>query len=267
VRNVTRPRCGLLYTSAIVTKSLLLMFACALSAMPQHSSVKLSNPFQTPQDRLEGAATFRSQCASCHGADGKGGHGGSDLTRGQFKYAVSEDAMFRIVGSGIPGTAMPGFALSGQQTWQVVAYIYSLAPAHGSGVGDAKRGEQLVTVNQCMRCHAADAPDLAVAARHRSRSELRQSILEPAASVAPEYWSWRGTLRGGKVLEGRRLNEDTFSVQVMDREGRLRTIDKGELTSSNVEPRSAMPSFAGKLNVKDLDDVLAYLESLRGGKQ
>ncbi|MEP7367861.1 MAG: c-type cytochrome [Acidobacteriota bacterium] len=250
-----------------MTKSFLLLFACAAAAWPQHSSVKLSNPFQTPQDRLEGAETFRTQCASCHGADAKGGHGGTDLTRGQFKYAVSEDAMFRIIGTGIPGTAMPGFAFSGAKQWQVIAYIDSLGPGHASGTGDAKRGATLVESNKCMGCHAANAPNLADAAARRTRSELRQSILEPAADVAPEYWRWRGTLRDAKVVEGRRLNEDTYSVQVIDRSGKLLTIDKRQLASSTIEPHSSMPSFAAKLKGKDLEDVLAYLESLRGGNQ
>jgi cytochrome c oxidase cbb3-type subunit 3 len=250
-----------------VTKSLLLLFACAAAAWPQHSSLKLSNPFQTPQDRMEGAATFRAQCASCHGADGKGGHGGSDLTRGQFKYAVSEDAMYRVISKGIPGTAMPGFTFNGAKGWQLITYIDSLGPAHGAGLGDAKRGAVLFEANQCMRCHAANAPDLAAAATRRTRSELRQSIVEPGAEVPPEYWRWRGTLRDAKVVEGRRLNEDTFSVQLMDRTGKLLTIDKRDLATSTMEPSSPMPSFAAKLKGKDLEDLLAYVESLRGGNQ
>lgn len=248
-------------------KTSVLLFACAAAAWPQHSSLKLTNPFQTPQDRMEGAATFRSQCASCHGADGKGGHGGSDLTRGQFKYAVSEDAMYRVISKGIPGTAMPGFTFNGAKGWQLITYIDSLGPAHGSGTGDARRGAALFAANQCARCHASGAPDLAVAAGRMTRSELRQSIVEPAASVAPEYWAWRGTRRDATVIEGRRLNEDTYSVQVMDRQGRLRTIEKGDLAKWSIEPRSQMPSFAAKLAGKDLDDVVAYVESLRGGNQ
>ena len=246
-------------------KTFLLLAVYALAAWPQHSSVKLSNPFQSPRDRLEGAVTYRSQCASCHGVDGKGGHGGSDLTRGQFKYAVSEEAMYRVISKGIPGTAMPGFTFNGARGWQLVTYIASLSAGAGTATGNAKRGAELVGAHGCMKCHAADAPDLADAAERMTRSELRQSIGEPDAAVAPEYWKWRGTLRDAKVIEGRRLNEDTFSVQVIDRSGQLRTVDKQELASSTIEPRSPMPSFATKLTGKDLEDVLAYLESLRGG--
>ena len=250
-----------------MTKSFLLLVTGAIAAWSQHSTVKLNNPFQTPQDRLEGAATFRSQCANCHGADGKGGNGGTDLTTGQFKYAVSEDAMFRVIGKGIPGTAMPGFALSGAKAWQVIAFINSLAPTHGAAAGDAKRGAELFASHQCMRCHWDTAPDLANTAGRMTRSELRQSILDPSASVAPEYWKWRGTMRDARVVEGRRLNEDTYSVQILDRNGRLVTIDKKDMVASTLDPGSPMPPFAQKLSGKDLDDILAYIEGLRGGNQ
>ncbi|MFN0106430.1 MAG: c-type cytochrome, partial [Bryobacteraceae bacterium] len=45
----------------------------------EHSTTKLGNPFTSPVDRQAGAMFFRSQCASCHGQDGKGGAAGPDL--------------------------------------------------------------------------------------------------------------------------------------------------------------------------------------------
>src|SRR5690348_8541212 len=94
------------------------VFAVAL--LGQHSTTSLSNPYNTAQDRVEGAATFRSQCASCHGSDAKGTTAGPDLSRGQFKHAVTEEAMFRVITKGVSGTTMPGFALNGKTAWQVV---------------------------------------------------------------------------------------------------------------------------------------------------
>lgn len=256
----------MLYTAPIVLRGLFCLLAGAAAAWCQHSTFKLSNPFQTPQDRAEGAIVYRSQCASCHGADGKGGGGGPDLTRGQFKHAVSEEAMFRVINKGIAGTTMPGFSLNGAKVWQVITHLASLQAARGEGGGNARRGAELAAALQCARCHAGGAPDLALAAARMSRPELRQALLEPGAEVATEYWSWTGTLRNGTKVEGRRLNEDTFSIQVMDKGGRLRTIDKRELAQSALEAKSPMPSFQGKLAGKDLDDVLAYLESLREGR-
>ena len=236
------------------------------AAWGQHSSLKLSNPFQTPEDRAAGAIVFRGQCASCHGVDGKGGHGGPDLTRGPFKHAVSEEAMFRVISKGVPGTAMPGFKLDGARTWQVITYIASLGAGAAAGRGDAERGAKLTAGLRCAGCHDGAAPDLARTAERLSRSELRLALMDPGAEVAPEYWLWRGKLHDASLVEGRRLNEDTFSVQVAERSGRLRTIDKRDLAEASIEPRSSMPSFAGKLSARDLDDVLAYLESLRGGR-
>ncbi len=248
-----------------MSRAIVILLAAG-AAWGQHSSLKLTNPFQTPEDRAAGADVFRAQCASCHGVDGKGGHGGPNLTRGPFKHAVSEEAMFRVISKGVPGTAMPGFTMNGARTWQVITYIASLGAGAAVVRGDASRGAKLVAGLRCAGCHDGAAPDLARTAERLSLPELRLALVDPGAEVAPEFWYWRGRLRDATTVEGRRLNEDTFSVQVAERSGRLRTIDKRDLAEASIEARSPMPSFAGKLSETDLDDVLAYLESLRGGR-
>lgn len=230
----------------------------------QHSTTKLGNPYATPDDRMEGAVAFRSQCASCHGPDGKGGAGGPDLSRGQFKTAVSDEAMFRVITKGVPGTTMPGFALNGKSAWQIVTYIRGLNAQSGPAPGDAQRGSALFTELKCGGCHTRGAPRLDEAAARLTRAELRQALVDPNAQVAAEYWRWRGTLSDGSSVEGRRLNEDTFSVQILARDGRLRTLTRDRIRTSELEQRSPMPSFSQKLNGQDLDHMVAYLESLRG---
>jgi len=254
----------MLYTAAIVHRFGFLLIAVVAAAFGQHGSTfQLKNPFQSARDREEGGAIFRYQCASCHRADGRGGSGGSNLAGGAFKYAVSEEAMYRVITQGIPGTAMPPFPSGGVRVWQVITFIASLREGPRGENGNAQRGSHLVDLHGCLKCHASGAPELPDAARRLSHSELRQALLEPDATVAPEYWGWKGTLRGQQVVEGRRLNEDTFSVQVMDRSGRLRTIPKTALLKVVHEPRSPMPSYQGKLKESEIDDVLTYLESLR----
>lgn len=171
--------------------------------------------------------------------------------------------MFRVITQGIPGTAMPPFPSGGVRVWQVITYIASLREGPRNFTGNAQRGRSLVEKQGCLQCHSLAAPEFVDAARRLSRSELRQALLEPDAWVAPEYWAWKGTLRGQRVVEGRRLNEDTFSVQVMEKSGRLRTIPRSSLLKVVHEPRSSMPSFQGKLGENDIDHILTYLESLR----
>jgi putative heme-binding domain-containing protein len=239
-------------------------FVCAVPVWCQHSTTTLSNPFNTNEDRRAGAVTFRSQCASCHGSDAKGTTAAPDLSRGQFKHAVSEEAMFRVITKGIPGTTMPGFALDGRNAWQVVSFIYGLNVARGESAGDAQVGAALFAKMKCGGCHTAGAPNLRDAAAKLSRSELRQSLLEPDAVVAPEYWRWRGKLKNGSTVEGRRFNEDTFIVQLLGDDKRLRTIYKKDVESSELSKRSPMPSFRDRLNAAEVDHVIAYLESMRG---
>jgi len=63
-------------------------------------------------------------------------------------------------------------------------------------------------------------------------------------------------------------NEDQFSVQVMDTRERIQGYLREDMRSVSNEKKSAMPVFGpDKLSDADLDDLLAYLESLQGTSQ
>ena len=72
------------------------------------------------------------------------------------------------------------------------------------------------------------------------------------------------TAKDGKVVTGRRLNEDTYSVQILDDNGRLVTLLKADLKDLQVLTTSLMPSVRGKLNPDEVSDLIAYLISLKG---
>jgi putative heme-binding domain-containing protein len=242
-----------------------LLLAAAWIAHGQHSSATITNPYNSADDRTQGGRTYRSQCAACHGPDAKGGSGGPDLSRGRYKHAASEEAMFRVITKGVPGTAMPGFALDGKLAWQLVAFLRGLNEETGGITGDARRGARLFIEVKCATCHSGKAPDLGDAALRLTRAELRLALLDPDAEVAPEYWQWRWRLSNGSSVEGRRMNEDTYSVQAL-LAGRLRTIAKHDIVNSEHVKKSKMPSF-GKLPSQDIDDIVAYLVAMRGAGQ
>jgi hypothetical protein len=60
-------------------------------------------------------------------------------------------------------------------------------------------------------------------------------------------------------------NEDTFSVQVIDQDERLRSFLKGRVKSVIHENTSLMPIYTEQtLSDGDLQGVVPYLSSLRG---
>jgi cytochrome c oxidase cbb3-type subunit III len=230
-------------------------------ARGQESTAAITNPFNSEADVARGEATFRSQCASCHGKDGRGGAQGPDLSTGSFRRATTDESLFQIINKGIPGTVMPAFALNPGPAWQVVAYIRSLALARQNqrAAGDAGRGEELFRANGCGKCHLASGPDLASIGRKRTRAELRQSLIDPQADVPSAWWRFKAVTRDGRQLAGMRLNEDTFTIQYRDQAGKLRSVARSDLATVDFERKSPMPSYAGKLSEEQIQDLLSYL--------
>jgi hypothetical protein len=70
--------------------------------------------------------------------------------------------------------------------------------------------------------------------------------------------------RSGEKIRGRRLNEDTSTVQVLDDHERLRSFVKAELKQYTIETTATMPSYKDRLSADETADVVAYLISLKG---
>ena len=248
-----------------------LLFLPALAGLyAQHGSTP-DRPFSTPEDEAAGARSFRSQCAACHGGDATGGVVGPSLATGNFKNGGSDEALFRVITKGVPGTAMTAFPLGGREVWQLIAYLRSvnIGKAAGEAKGDAAKGEQVFNANGCGHCHTNGkaggftGPDLSEIGSHRSLAQLESSILSPDADVAPDYWSLRAKTKTGQTITGIRLNEDMTSFQIREASGRLQSVLKTNLASYEIVRTSPMPSFRSKISAPDLQDLVAYLASLR----
>jgi hypothetical protein len=74
----------------------------------------------------------------------------------------------------------------------------------------------------------------------------------------------RIVMKDGRTLRGRRLNEDTYSVQIIDDKERLVSLMKSDMKEYEVITTSPMPSYRGKLSNEEIADLVAYLLSLRG---
>jgi len=225
----------------------------------------------TPADIEEGGRLFRSNCVGCHGPEGNMVDG-VDLGHGKFRHATSEEGLIDIVLTGIPGTAMPPNGVTEFQAAAIIAYLRSIATEGRTVVrGDAGRGASIfANKGNCTQCHRVNgtgsrvAPDLSEIGRLRRVPELERSILEPDAEVLPQNRSYRVVTTSGETITGRLLNEDTFSVQMIDSSQHLRSFRRSNLREASFLEHSPMPSFRDKLSPDELDDLVAYLVSLKG---
>jgi len=219
-----------------------------------------------------GQRLYGPQCQVCHGSTGDGVPG-VDLRLGRFRRAASDEDLARTITAGVPGTGMPAFVLTPAELTAVIAFIRAgFDPGSAAvRVGDAERGRTLfVGRAECASCHRVNgrgprlAPDLSDIGAIRTLAALQRALLTPDESLLPIHRPVRVTLKDGRTLQGRHLNEDSYTVQLIDEQENLRSLSKSDLRALTVLTTAAMPSYAGRLSDTELADVIAYLVSLKG---
>jgi putative heme-binding domain-containing protein len=226
----------------------------------------------SPADIAYGARLYDAQCTTCHGANGDG-VGGVDLKSGKFRNATSDQDLIRVITTGIQGTGMQAFRLDPSEIAGIVAYLRNMTAFDRGSVkpGFADRGRTVVTgKGDCLRCHRVGAqgsrvaPDLSDIGAIRGAGSLLRSLTDPVSQMMPINRPVRAVMRDGKVINGRRLNEDTYTVQLIDDEERLLSLTKADLRELTVLTTSPMPSYRGRLSDDEIADVVAYLLTLKG---
>ena len=143
-------------------------------------------PAETPEAVADGKKVYEKRCWYCHGIEG-GGDGPAartmfpkprNFTRNEYKVrsttfgsVPTDEDLFRIITSGIEGTAMPFWStISEVERWQALYYIKTFNEQFkkdGSptvvSVGSVlstpdsvKRGEELFKEVKCYGCHGDD---------------------------------------------------------------------------------------------------------------
>jgi len=239
----------------------------------------------TAQELARGAKIFGQYCARCHGFDATGGMG-PPLARPRLRRAADEAGIIDILLKGVPGTAMPAaWSLSTRDVAEVAAYVRSLGQRPPEPLpGDAERGRAVYARSACVTCHLVNGeggtvgPELSAIGVMRGSVFLRQSLVDPSAarperSVSyepygyPAYEVVRARLRAGDDVEGVRLNEDAFTIQIRDRAGRLHSLRKSELSALRPDPStSLMPAYKDVLTAAELNDLVSYLMTLRSDR-
>jgi putative heme-binding domain-containing protein len=233
------------------------------------------NPYTSVDDVQRGKRLFAANCAVCHGPGGAGGRG-ANLAQPKLQRAPDDHALFMVIRQGVPGTEMPPawLVLNEHEIWQITAYVRSLGRVVQEKVpGDARNGANVFRTAGCLGCHQLGVeggrlgPPLADIGDRRGAAYLRAKVLEPGSSVPEEFLQVEIATRDGKRITGIRLNEDNYSIQVRDLPGQLLSFWKDELNLLERQPgRSPMPVYRGRLSDREVDDLVAYLVSLRGDR-
>jgi putative heme-binding domain-containing protein len=235
-------------------------------------AVLWAQPGYSPADIQTGKQLYGVNCSNCHGPNGDF-VSGVDLGHGTFRRASTDNELVAIMVQGIQGTPMPPANLSDQQAHQIVSYLRSMAAASNSssvGNADLAHGKSLFETKGCLNCHRLKdrgsrvGPDLTNVGARRKPADIERSIVDPNAEILPENRYVQATTRDGATITGRILNEDSFSLQLIDSKERLLSLQKADLSKFEILKKSPMPSYRDKLSSDELSDLTGYLVSLKG---
>jgi putative heme-binding domain-containing protein len=259
----------------------LLLVAGAVSAQEK-------NPFAGDAKAAKlGESQFRINCAFCHGLGARGGGRGPDLTRTQKKHGSTDEELYHTINEGLPGTAMPangttgqGVGMTAEEVWEVITYIRSVEKKT-IVTGNAAKGDTLFHGTAgCAMCHMVNGkggrlgPELSSIGEARSVDSLVESVRNPNRRLAwgliestkefpQEYLSVNVETADGQKFSGVVLNEDNFTLQMMDMREQIHLFEKDTLKRCEISRESRMPAYDSKtLSDSDLQDIVAYLVSV-----
>jgi putative heme-binding domain-containing protein len=251
--------------------------AWALPAAAQ--DLPTANPL--PADVEQGKQTFEQRCSTCHGLDG-GGAMGPNIQGIPMRIGAPVVAL--TIKNGMSG-GMPAFAgqLTDAQIQQVILYLLTLTRKDsGTVTGDAAKGKEVYDASGCASCHILDGqggdsgPELTKVGALRGPGYLKTTLLYPGSDLPQarvfletggllDYMFVHIVTNQGKTYEGTRVVEDSFHIVIRDAPGEFHSFQKSDLREFKKEPgKSVMPSFKDKLSGAQIDDLVAYLASLKG---
>ena len=190
-----------------------------------------------PRDVHDFARLWSENCVGCHGADGVLGPATALANPVYLAWANDDATLTRVITDGVPGTAMPGFAVSaggyltdeqiallvrGMRTRWATGPAISGLPPYAGGAGDVTRGAAVYR-QRCAACHDEGG---------------------------------KGTPHGGSVVD------PAYLALVSDQALRTAVVAG--------RPDLGMPDWRGAggeapLGAQEVSDVVAWMASHRGG--
>lgn len=203
--------------------------------------------------------------------DGNGGRGPS-LRRPKLTHAADEEAIRAVIENGIPPDMPEAYYLAKEEISSLAAYVRRLGDVPPEPVpGDATRGQAVYARSGCSACHILDGegsgygPELSEIGARRGPAHLRETLANPAKTIPESFLLVEATTASGQAIRGVRLNEDTFTLQLKDQQGRFYSFRKSELRGlRRLRGETPMPAFGSVLSATELDDLINFLASHRG---
>jgi putative heme-binding domain-containing protein len=226
---------------------------------------------ETGADLFSGEQVWQNLCANCHGLDG-GLVPNVDLGHGVFRQDYSDEQLIALIQNGIPNTPMPpNPTMSTEQAQLVVNFLRSRAVDSSSGLaGNSANGRELfIDRGSCIACHMVNGegeptgPDLSRIGDLRTAAELTQSLRAPDAVIQPNHRHYSVTTQAGTSISGRLMNQDVYTVQLLDGSGKLRSFTKADLTEHGFAPSPMGALATDDWSDQEVADLVAYLASLR----
>jgi len=239
---------------------------------------------ETPEDVAAGKKLFETNCSTCHGLDA-GGNMGPNIQG--IPMRLGAETVMNLIKNGVPAAGMPAFGsqLDATQIQQIIEYLLTLkAKDAGTITGNAEKGKEVYDSAGCANCHMIkgeggdSGPELTDVGTTRGVTYLRNTILYPGSDLPQEavrlesggmleYMYVHVVTKDGKAFEGTRVTEDSFKIVIKDAKGDFHTFWKQDLRALDKAPgKSLMPSYKGKLSDEQLNDLVAYLASLKAAQ-
>jgi putative heme-binding domain-containing protein len=223
-------------------------------------------------DIEHGLRVYAENCDRCHGPDGQG-VAGFNLASGKFRSATTDQQLRMVITNGFPTAGMPPTRLDPVDLGGLVAYLRNMNAIDAGSLkpGNPELGRAIVEgKGGCLTCHRIDGrgsykgPNLSAVGARKSAGIIERSLVDPDGQLWPINRPVRIVTRNGTVINGRRLNEDTYTVQIVTEEGRLASFSKPELKEFRVLTKAGMPSYQKELTSEELSNVVSYLLTLKG---
>lgn len=235
-----------------------------------NNTSQASSPGHTSAKSVaEGRELYNRSCTACHGQDGTVGDRGPALAARRRYLRSSEQDLFDAIKNGIGGTLMPASPLPDTDVHKIIAYIRSLRATaiDNPAPGDVALGEQVFKgKGRCSQCHmlkghgGLTGPDLSAVASERSLNYLRDSLTKTRPDVPHGYQPVEIVTSDNVSIHGVIKNENNFSMQVLDTNGKLHLLSREEIKKAEYRKQSLMPADYNKtLSAAEFEGLVAFL--------